>query len=426
MGGPAKTDEFDVVIAGGGLVGGSLAIALAQIQAHTHAQKDCRIALVEAVPPESAAQPSFDDRTIALSRGSYRILEQLGTWSRIADSVWPIQQIHVSQQRRFGTSVIDSDEQGVAELGYVIKSRALGESLWAQIRELPGVETFCPASVTATELESGKRRVELQGADGVQTLTTKLLIVADGARSKLRTALGISADDRDYEQVAVVAKLQIDPRHAGHIAYERFTREGPLAILPGPDGHYTVVLARNAESVQTVMDMADDELLALLQTLFGFRLGRLRHLGERQAYPLHLVTAAEITAERAVVIGNAANGLHPVAAQGFNLGLRDVASLAEIIADGFNDGFKNGNDFDAGSNETLQAYTDWRQGDQRRVVRFTDGLIRLFGVPGDAAATARGLSLAAFDILPGAKQEMARQTMGLAGKMSRLARGLPL
>jgi 2-octaprenyl-6-methoxyphenol hydroxylase len=425
MAGPATADDFDVVIAGGGLVGGSLAIALAQIQTN------CRVALVEAVPPESTEQPSFDDRTIALSRGSYRILDQLGIWSHIQDSVWPIEQIHVSQQRRFGTSVIDSDEQGVAELGYVIKSRALGESLWAQIRELSGVETFCPASVTSTELTDGKRRVELHSPDGVQTLTTKLLVVADGARSKLRTALGISAEDRDYEQVAVVAKLQIDPEHAGHIAYERFTQEGPLAILPGPDGHYTVVLARNAESVQTVMEMADDELLTLLQSLFGFRLGRLRRLGKRQAYPLHLVTAADITAERAVVIGNAANGLHPVAAQGFNLGLRDVASLAEILADGFKAGLNKGphsqgNDFDPGRNETLQAYTDWRQSDQRRVVKFTDGLIRLFGVPGDAAATARGLSLAAFDILPGAKQELARQTMGLAGKMSRLARGLPL
>jgi 2-octaprenyl-6-methoxyphenol hydroxylase len=428
-------DDFDVVIAGGGLVGGSLAIALAQIGAQNDAQKGIRVALIEAVPPESDAQPSFDDRTIALSRGSYRILDQLGIWSHIEDSVWPIQQIHVSQQQHFGTSVIDSAEQGVAELGHVIKSRVLGESLWELIRELPGVTTFCPTSVTATERESqpedGRRRVELQGANGTHSISTKLLVVADGARSRVRTALGINAEDRDYEQVAVVAKVQIDPEHAGHVAYERFTTEGPLAMLPGPDGHYTVVLARNAETVQSVMDMGDDELLALLQSLFGFRLGRLRRLGKRQAYPLHLVTAENITAERAVVIGNAANGLHPVAAQGFNLGLRDVASLAEIIADGFNEVFKGHEHsqekgFDPGGNETLQAYKDWRQSDQRRVVKFTDGLIRMFGVPGDAAATARGLSLAAFDVLPGAKKELARQTMGLAGKMSRLARGLPL
>ncbi|MCP4089203.1 MAG: 2-octaprenyl-6-methoxyphenyl hydroxylase [Gammaproteobacteria bacterium] len=427
MGDTPVADEFDVVIAGGGLVGGSLAIALAQIKAQTN----CRVALIESVPPESDAQPSFDDRTIALSRGSYRILRQLGIWSHIQVSVWPIQKIHVSQQQHFGTSVIDAIEQGVAELGYVINSRVLGEALWEQIRALPDVTVFCPTSVTATEIdreyEDGRCRVELQGADGTQSITTRLLVAADGARSQVRTALGISAEDRDYKQVAVVAKVQIDAEYVGHVAYERFTKEGPLAMLPGPDGQYTVVLARNVETVQSVMDMSDEALLTLLQSLFGFRLGRLRRLGKRQAYPLHLVTAGEIMAERSVIIGNAANGLHPVAAQGFNLGLRDVASLAEIIADGLrNDMPGQGQKFDPGAKETLQAYADWRQRDQRRVVKFTDGLIRLFGVQGGAAAAARGLSLAAFDVLPGAKKELARQTMGLAGKMSRLARGLPL
>jgi len=161
----------------------------------------------------------------------------------------------------------------------------------------------------------------------------------------------------------------------------------------------------------------------MLQSLFGFRLGRLRRIGKRQAYPLHLVTAKDIVTERAVVIGNAANGLHPVAAQGFNLGLRDVASLAEMIADGLG---KDRDGFDAGDAEFLDDYANWRTCDQRKVVRFTDGLIRLFGVGGGVAATVRGLSLAAFDVLPGAKQALAQQTMGLTGRMTRLARGLPL
>ncbi len=415
MGGASTAGEYDVVIAGGGLVGGSLAIALAQT--------DCRVALVEAVPPESEQQPSFDDRTIALSRGSYRILDQLGIWSRIADSVWPIHQIHVSQQGRFGTAVIDTNEQGVPELGYVINSRVLGLALWTLLREQTGVEVFCPAKVTATTVVNEIRQVELRSGDKQQTLRTKLLTVADGARSRVRAALGISTEARDYEQVAVVANLQIDAARAGHIAYERFTAEGPLAILPGADGQYTAVLARHAETVQEVMDMADEALLEMLQSLFGFRLGRLRRIGKRQAYPLHLVTAKDIVTERAVVIGNAANGLHPVAAQGFNLGLRDVASLAEMIADGLG---KDRDGFDAGDAEFLDDYANWRASDQRKVVRFTDGLIRLFGVGGGVAATVRGLSLAAFDILPGAKQALAQQTMGLTGRMTRLARGLPL
>jgi 2-octaprenyl-6-methoxyphenol hydroxylase len=416
----ADRSEFDVVIAGGGLVGGSLAIALAQT--------NCRVALVEAVPPESTQQPSFDDRTIALSRGSYRILQQLGIWSQIADHVWPIQQIHVSQQKRFGTALIDSAEQGVAELGYVIRSRELGLALWSLIREQQGIEVFCPARVTGTELQKDVRQVSLDTGDSQQILQTKLLVVADGARSQVREALNIPAAERDYGQVAVVAKLQIEASRAGHVAYERFTPEGPLAILPGAEGHYTVVLARNSDTVQNVMDMSDGALLEMLQSLFGFRLGRLQRLGARHAYPLQLVTAERITADRAVVIGNAANGLHPVAAQGFNLGLRDVASLAELLADGWREADlkQRTGSFDAGTPAMLAEYVDWRTSDQRNVVQFTDGLIRLFGVGGDASAAARGLSLAAFDVLPGAKQELARQTMGLAGRMTRLARGLPL
>jgi 2-octaprenyl-6-methoxyphenol hydroxylase len=318
--------NFDVLIAGGGLIGGSLAIALAGTP--------CRVGLVEAIPPGSDVQPSFDDRTIALSRGSYRILSELGIWPLIADAVWPIHKIHVSEQKRFGTALIDADEQGIPELGFVIKSRQLGQALWQKLGSLPNVTTFCPARVTATEIEAGMRTVTLTG-ETTESLSTQLLVVADGARSELRGALGIQASDRDYGQVAVVANIQVDPQRAGCIAYERFTQEGPLAILPGRDGLYTVVLARTSESAPTVMSMSDDEILGLVQSAFGFRLGRFTRIGQRYAYPLHLVTADSIVAERAVIIGNAANGLHPVAAQGFNLGLRDVASLGEVIADGY-------------------------------------------------------------------------------------------
>jgi 2-octaprenyl-6-methoxyphenol hydroxylase len=221
----------------------------------------------------------------------------------------------------------------------------------------------------------------------------------------------------------VVANVQIDPRRSGCVAYERFTNEGPLALLPGADGQYTVVLARHSDNVQAVLDMPDAELLALLQSLLGFRLGRLQRIGQRQAYPLYLVTAEQVIAERAVLVGNAAHGLHPVAAQGFNLGLRDVAALAETLNDELQ---KAAGSADVGSPELLQTYADWRQADQRKVVEFTDGLIRLFGVAGGAASALRGLSLSAFDILPPVKRELARQTMGLSGRMSRLARGLPL
>ena len=410
----SDSPEFDVVIAGGGLVGGSLAIALAAT--------GCSVALVEAVAPDSAEQPSFDDRTIALSRGSQRILDTLGIWPSLAASAWPIREIHVSEQRRFGTALITAEQQGIQELGFVIKSRELGLALWDRLLELPGITTFCPATVGEVGLASGYRSVGLDAPDS-RSLRGRLLVVADGARSKVRDSLGVGAADREYDQVAVVANLQVDERHRGYRAFERFTAEGPVAVLPGRDGSYTLVLARTRAVAPAVMALPDAELLSLVQETFGFRLGRFTKIGRRVAYPLHLVTADAVTAPRAAIIGNAAHGLHPVAAQGFNLGLRDAATLAEILADGFAAEPEN---FDPGSDTVLTAYREWRERDQRKVVRFTDGLIRLFGLPGASVAVTRGLGLAAFDILPGAKQELARQTMGLTGRLTRLARGLRL
>jgi 2-octaprenyl-6-methoxyphenol hydroxylase len=407
--------DFDIVIAGGGLVGGSLALALAGLS--------CRVALIEAAEPDSGAQPSFDDRTIALSFGSCRILRALGIWDQIAASVWPIKQIHVSEQGRFGTAVIDSREQGVPQLGHVIKSRELGTALWQRLRELETVALICPASATDSRIHRSLRDIQVAESAAERTLRSPLLVVADGARSALRAKLGIGAADRDYDQVAVVANIQIDSRKVGHIAYERFTPEGPLAMLPGPGGRYTVVLARDKGSAEYVMSLADADFLELVQAEFGFRLGRLSRGGRRVCYPLSLTTAEALTAERAALVGNAANGLHPVAAQGFNLGLRDAACLAELIADGY---ARDGKGFDPGAAEVLRAYAEWRRADQRKVVRFTDSLIRGFGPANKLLATGRGLALATFDIWPGAKRMLAEQTMGLTGQTSRLARGLPL
>jgi 2-octaprenyl-6-methoxyphenol hydroxylase len=249
------------------------------------------------------------------------------------------------------------------------------------------------------------------------------LIVADGARSKLREALGVGVTEHDYRQSAIVANVQIAQHHAGHRAYERFTAAGPLALLPGKNGLYTVVMARPSAAIAELMDMPDERFLQLVQEAFGFRLGRLRRIGQRSCYPLALTKADALIAERAVMIGNAAHGLHPVAGQGFNLGLRDVATLAELLVDAQR---TNGAEFDAGSAELLDIYLAWRGDDQRKVVAFTDGLIRFFALPGKTLAAGRGLGLTMFDVFPAGKRELARQTMGLAGRMTRLARGLDL
>jgi 2-octaprenyl-6-methoxyphenol hydroxylase len=405
------TADYDIIIAGGGLVGASLAVALSG--------SSLRVAVVEAVPPDQDDQPSFDDRTIALSRSSKNILATLGLWPAARELAWPIQQIEISEQGCFGTAVIDAAEQGISSLGYVIKSRNLGSVLWGALQSADNVDVFCPASITAVEQGCDCVQAEVAAEQTSRMITGSLLAVCDGARSLLREQLGIPADITPYGQTAIIANVEAGGSKRAGVAWERFTPQGPMAMLPGSENRYTFVLTRRDEEVADVLGLDDADMLQLLQETFGFRLGRFREIGERFSYPLHLVRAGEITARRAAIIGNAAHGLHPVAGQGFNLGLRDVAALAEIVV-----GASGRSDFDPGADELLNAYSNWRATDQHNVVRFTDGLIRLFDLP--VIGAARGIGLLGFDVLPGAKAALARYAMGQSGRQSRLARGLPL
>ena len=397
----------DVLIAGGGMVGASLAVALGQLP--------LRVTLVESIPLGAVGQQSFDARTTALSRSSRQILGALGIWAAVDAQATAIRRIHVSERGRLGTAVIDADEEGVPALGYVLPNRLLGAALWGALARRPNVTVQAPASVATVEDAGDGWRVHVAGSSGGTTCHTRLLVVADGARSPLRDALGIAARTRPYGQVAIVGTVLVERPGTGTTAYERFTADGPLALLPVGDCQYVFVLTRRTSSAPAVLALPDAEFLQLLQREFGFRLGRFQRVGVRGQYPLELSQAGAVTANRAVIVGNAAHGLHPVAGQGYNLGLRDAAVLAEVLA---------GQSHDPGDPALLARYADWRRADQRNVVAFTDGLIRLFDLAGVGAL--RGLGLLAFDALPGAKRLLARETMGLGGRRTRLARGLPL
>lgn len=410
---PAGT-VVDVVIAGGGMVGASLAVALSRLP--------LRVALVEQVPVADTAQPSFDMRTVALSRSSRRILGTLGVWPVVQDSASAIRRIHVSEQGRFGTAVIDAAEEGVDALGHVVGSRQLGTALWSAVDAAGNVLIHCPATVA--DATAGETEVVVTLDDGPRTvLRSRLLVVADGARSRLRTALGIEARIRPYDQVAIVGNVAVAVPGGGDQAFERFTPAGPLALLPVGEDHFAFVLTRRTDEAPALMALDDGDFLEILQSEFGHRLGRFTRLGRRAAYPLELVRATQVVSGRVAVIGNAAHSLHPVAGQGYNLGLRDVAILAELIADDIHAGKSAP---DPGARALLAAYQDWRRQDQRQVVAFTDGLIRFFGADAPALGVARGLGLLGFDVLPGAKAALARRTMGLGGRLGRLVRGLPL
>lgn len=408
-------DECDVLIAGGGMVGASLAVALSALS--------LRVLLVEGVPFAAPGQPSFDARTIALSRGSARILDTLGLWQAVAPVAAAIRRIHVSQRGRFGCALISAAEAGVPALGHVVENRVLGEVLWQRLRAAgPSLAVKVPATVAGVEGATEGFHVRLDTAEGPAALHARLLVVADGSRSRLREALGIAAHVRPYGQTAIIGNVAVSGGDADDVAYERFTPEGPLALLPAGPGRVAFVLTRPTRTAPAVMALDDEAFIGLLQREAGYRAGRFTHPGRRVAYPLDLVQAARITAGSAVLVGNAAHGLHPVAAQGYNLGLRDVAALAELIADGL---YRGGARVACGR-EMLAGYAQWRRRDQRAVVTFTDGLVRLFDLPGAPVAHLRGVGLLAFGMWPGARRWLARETMGLGGRLPRLARGLPL
>ena len=401
--------DTDVAIVGGGMVGASLAAALAGCGR--------RLLLIESVPYGSEAQPSFDKRTTALGNASRRIFEGLGVWPAIAPQAAAIRTIHVSEQGRFGFARLVAAEQGVEAFGYVAANRTIGAALWARLRSIPELTLRVPARLRGAAITPAGVRLEIADATGrPEYISARLVVAADGAHSPLRAAAGIAATIEDYGQLAVVANVAAD-RPAAGIAFERFTAAGPLAVLPLPGGSFAVIWACLPERAAQLLEMDENRYLAELQAHFGWRAGRFVRAARLGSYPLQLTRAAAAAGVRTVLIGNASQALHPVAGQGFNLGLRDAAMLAEAIA---NDGG------DPGDPQLLARFGAWRAQDRRGVVRFTDSLVRLFGDSRAGVALLRNLGLLLFDMAPPAKSALARVSAGFGGPAPRLARGLPV
>jgi len=407
--------DCDVLIVGGGAVGSALACALAELPLD--------VVLVEARETGSLEQPSFDSRTTALANGSQKILASLGVWPELAAGAEPIRSIHVSERGRFGAARIEAQEEGVEALGVTVENAALGRVLWARLERAPRLTTLAPATVAelATRADAAEARVD----PGARAVRARLVVGADGARSSVRAALGVAAAEHDYAQRSLVFNCTTEVPLAGR-AYERFTKRGAVAFLPLTSERAAVIWTLPSSDAERVLALPDEGFRAELQATFGFRLGRIGRIGERRAHALARVASEELTRERALLIGDAALRLHPIAAQGFNLALRDVATLAEVIADELTSARARGVAPDAGSSAVLERYRDWRAADRGRVSAFTHGLVQLFGESVPGFGVGRGLGLVAFDLLPGAKALLARATMGRAGRVPRLARGLPL
>ena len=399
----------DVLIVGGGMVGSTLAVALGALP--------LKVVVVEAHADATEQPATFDSRATALANASQRVLEGLEIWRDVADEAEPITSIHISERGRFGLSRITALEEGVAALGYTLENRVLGRALWRCLTADVNVQVLAPARIARLHQQPGCVAARVDAAGPVTEVQARLVIGADGAASVVRERLGIGSSVHDYGQTALIANVTTSEPHHGR-AFERFTPAGPLALLPLSRGRSGLVWTLPQAAAPQVCALDTGAFRAALQEQFGHRLGRVTRVGERFTYPLKLVRSKALSSTRCLLMGNAANSLHPVAGQGFNLALRDVAALVDLLATE-----RDNSAFDPGAPAALRRYVRWRQQDQRRAAWFTHGLVKLFTHPARSVGLARNLGLVAFELLPGAKTQLARQAMGLAGRLPRLVRG---
>jgi len=397
-------DSCDVLIIGGGLVGSSLAIALDGAP--------LRVALAEAVPPRVELQPSYDERNLALARASVNALEALGVLDAQAPAT-PIRKIHVSRRGDFGAVRLDAAELGLPAFGAVVPARELGNALLRRLDACAQLQRLAPAQAVDIASEGDAIAVELRVGETTRRVRTRLLVGADGSESFVRRALGIDAERRDYAQSAFVTTLTTERPLAG-TAYERFTDSGPVALLPLGERRAGLVLTVPGEDAARVAALDDDAFVALVHERFGWRAGRLSRPGRRKPYPLSRLLAAHTTAPRAVLVGNAAQTVHPIGAQGFNLGLRDALTLAELLRD------PHANTDDPGNDELLSRYVERRAEDRAATTAFSDELVRVMGNDLLPLRLLRSLGFHVLDRVGPLKHRFALRGMGYRGEVPAL------
>ncbi|MEX0915874.1 MAG: FAD-dependent monooxygenase [Wenzhouxiangellaceae bacterium] len=395
--------QHDIVIAGGGMAGASLAIGLART--------GFDVAIIEAVDRSADHQPSYDDRTLVVNRASLNILTHLGILDASLPRC-PIRHIDVTRAHGFGHVRLDAAEHGLDHFGAVVVARELGNRLLSCLAGTDGITEYCPERLETFQVDDDHDadRVEIQLASGAQ-VEARLLVAADGTDSAVRQAAGIASRLHDYHQSAMIFNVMAEP-HSYDTANERFTPQRPLAFLPQPEGRFGVVWVDSTDRVEQAMEFSDDELLARLEqrAASGFR--EFSGPGKRLRYPLKLLRTPVPIGKRVVCIGNAANTVHPVSAQGFNLGLRDVAGLVEVLSEAH----------DPGAPVWMARYMQARKADHADTVRYTDTLARAFTNPSLPFRLGTGLGLAAHALLPGLKRRLVTSAMGFREPVSSLAR----
>ena len=399
-----EVPSYDVIIVGGGLAGNCLALALSG--------SGLQVAIIEANTRELLLSSAMGDRALALAAGTITTLETLGIWQGIQAKATAITDIHVSDRGHFGKVRLSARKQNVAALGYVITARDIEAHVVELVDKAP-ITQMCPARLVGLMSDDNAVNVSIKNKDDSLCLSAKLLVGADGGNSSVRKLLDIAQQVTEYGQTALVTTVKTSLPHR-NIAFERFTKSGPLAFLPIGKNQCSVVWTRSNEDAGSLMSGSEGDFLEALQQCFGYRLGQLSLIAPRRAFPVSLVRADRMQSGRAVIIGNAVHQLHPVAGQGFNLGLRDVVQLADMILK------QHAQGEDIGSATFLNEYVIAREQDHRQTIAFTDTLVKLFSNDWLALAAARNIGLAVLDDVPAAKALLSRHAMGLAQRLPRL------
>lgn len=394
----ASAQQFDVLVAGGGLVGASLVLALAPL--------GLRVGIVEARARPGPAKAHYDDRAIALADGSRRVLEAVGIWPLVAPHAEPIRRVHVSEAGRPGVAILDAEEMAMDALGWVVENPPLARAFDEALGNDGAIERFQPATIIGLEAGAERVEVEIDAGGVVQRCSTRLLVGADGADSIVRDRAGIGVARHEYGQTSVVTNVTTALPHEG-VAWERFTPAGPLAFLPLQGRRCALVWTVPTTAAEAVLSLDDSAFTARVNELFGHRLGALERVGGRQAWPLARVLASQLWRGRVALVGNAAHSLHPIAGQGFNLSLRDCAALADAVAAGI------ATSDDPAESGALQRWADGRVADQRRTGTFIHGLNALFALDLPGMGLARGVGIGLFGLAGPARRLLARYGTGV-------------
>ena len=400
----AESPIHDVLIVGGGLVGASLAIALEPL--------GLDVAMVEATPTGQMPEV-FDQRNLSFAEATVNALTALGVMPLLRAASGSIRRIHISRAGDFGRILLEARAHGRDEFGRVVVARDFGEALETRLSQLKTLTRYRPARFVGLDAaDASLRAVRVAEAGGERVLRTRLLVAADGSRSQVREALGIGARQHDYGQTLLVTRLRTQRAPDG-TAYERLTAHGPTALLPRGDGHFGLVHGVAREDAAQVAGLDDAGFLARVQDHFGWRAGRFLSVGPRSAYPIIGCVADTLIAPRAVLVGNAAQSLHPLGAQGFNLGLRDALTLAESIA---------ASPVDAGSDRVLLTHATRRADDRTRTLAFSDGLARLTANDAPLLRPLRSAGLVAGGAMDWVQGWLVGGAMGYRGDVPALCR----